>query len=183
MQAPVANLTASFRRRAIVDLVALALVALAWRLDAILDGAPSSGLAWVVALGAGLGVGYVGFAVHEWGHLLGALLTASRVEPARRFPFLFRFEATQHAPRQVAAMSAGGYLATLAMVLAVAAFVPHERTSGMIALAVTALGVLATLVVEVPETVAWWRGGMGLSRVSGDQRNDLGSSPASRNQR
>lgn len=132
-----------------------------WLLDAAMrSGAPSLSRSLVGAL-AGVMFAVSGFIGHEWGHLIGARSTGSRVHFASTIwtPLLFHFDVRANTRRQFLAMSMGGYagsvcgLATLAMVADTSAL------SGKVALALTLIGMAVTFVAEVPTTVRVWLGG------------------------
>lgn len=98
----------------------------------------------------------IAYLLHEWGHLVGALLTRSVVhlpDGALSSPFLFRFDTGRNTRHQFLVMSLGGFIASVLVVLALLMLLPLERLSGRLALGLIALGVLATLVLELP--VAW----------------------------
>ncbi len=65
-----------------------------------------------VVLGVGFGIGV--FLLHEWGHLLGALATGSRVHPPDRLGsgYLFSFDSGANSRRQFLIMSFSGFVVT-----------------------------------------------------------------------
>jgi len=69
-----------------------------------------------------------------------------------------RFDADRNGRAQFAAMSLGGFAASATIVTALAAWLPLHALSGRVALGLTAAGVLATLVLEVPPFVRVLRG-------------------------
>ena len=72
--------------------------------------------------------------------------------------FLFRFDVARSDRRQFLAMSNGGFIASLLLVaLLLVVLRPHYRGDA-IALALSALGVLATFILEVPAAWKVWRG-------------------------
>lgn len=102
-----------------------------------------------------------GFLLHEWGHLLGAVVAGSRVHlPSHPLasPFLFRFDTMHNTARQFCAMSLGGFVASLLVVLALLLWLPRGHLATTLALTLTGLGVLATIVIEFPEFWRVWRG-------------------------
>lgn len=137
------------------DLVIAALVALAWWLDARARGAA----AIAVGLVTGVVTAYAGFLAHEWGHLAAALASGSTVSYPRGLfsKLLFHFDSGENTRRQFFWMSAGGYLASILGVALIAALAPR-RLSGLVALGLASLGVLATFVLEVPITLRVLRG-------------------------
>jgi len=114
----------------------------------------------VLSVLAGLSTGVVAFTAHEWGHALGAKLSGATIYFAERMtsPFLFFFDTAASTKRQFIAMSFGGYIASaLAAVLALA-WLPRDHLAGQVALAIVAIGILATFVAEVPTTIRVARG-------------------------
>ena len=141
-------------KHAVRDAAVLAATAALWSRE-LGGGAPVA-----VGIGAGLLAGLSGFLVHEWGHLAGALASGSAVDHPEsiRSAFLFRFFRGNDR-RQFAAMSLGGFAATALVVAVYVAVLPWDTLAGRIALGVTALGVLATIVLELPPFVRVLRGG------------------------
>lgn len=141
------------------DLAALTIVALMWRLDA--TGPRDGGIrSMVIATGAGVGAALVGFLLHEWGHLTGALMVGSRVHFPNRVlaPLLFHFDTVRNDRRQFLWMSYGGYAASALGVGAIVALAPLDRWSGQLAVGLAGLGTLITLIAEIPTTVRVQRG-------------------------
>jgi hypothetical protein len=122
-----------------------------WTLERSLTG---SGGALQLAVGvlAGLLTAVCGYLLHEWGHLAGARLSGSAVElpssPAALF--LFRFDVEHNVARHFVAMSCGGFLASAAVVTALITTLPSGSIGSWVALGLTGLGVVATLVSELP---------------------------------
>ncbi len=136
------------------DLLIVALAVVALRASHGLEGSGSPAH-WPLALTAGVLLALSGYLVHEWGHLLGALASRSRVELPDTVAavFLFKFDTGVNDRRQFLWMSAGGFIASaivVALYFAVLAFGP---LADRIALTLTVLGVLATAVLELPP--AW----------------------------
>lgn len=126
-----------------------------WQLPAVQGGA------WLMSAIAALLVTLCGYLLHEWGHLLGALAWRCRFElPRRPFesPFLFRFERDGNTRPQFFAMALGGFVASTLTVIFLALTLPWTLLASQIALTLTAVGVLATLVIEVPEFLRVWNG-------------------------
>jgi hypothetical protein len=148
-----------FARHAARD-AALAAAALAlWSLDARLRGATGA-LPALVAVATGALTALAGYLAHDWGHLAGAGLARARVHPPLRLtdPFLFRFDADRNGRREFAAMSLGGFAASTAVVAALLAWLPQGALASRVALGLTAAGVVATLVLEIPPFVRVLRG-------------------------
>lgn len=147
------------RRLIARDLGVIALALVAWWGSHVLHDAGSA-YAWPAALAAGLLIPLAAFLVHEWGHLAGARASGARVVYAERIRsvFLFRFDVTRNDRRQFLAMSNGGFAASLLLLALLGTRLSVRYPGDAIALGLAALGVLATLVLEVP--VAWrvWRG-------------------------
>ena len=145
----------------------LALTLAAWRL------APRDSLA--LAIPTALMTVIVGYLAHEWGHLLGALASRSTFElPRTPFSsfFLFRYDRVRNTRTQFVAMALGGFAASLLTVVVLLLVLPRGTPASLISLALVGLGVLATLVIEVPEFLRVWRGGPlpdGAAFVSGDE--------------
>jgi hypothetical protein len=141
-------------RLALRDLAIAAATLGLWALDARLRGA-GGGLAAAVAIVTGALTAVCGYLAHEWGHLAGALSAGAVVHPGERATslFLFRFDSSRNGREAFLRMSYGGFAASALAVVALLALLPLRALSGQVALALVALGVGATFVVEVP--VAW----------------------------
>jgi hypothetical protein len=116
---------------------------------------------WPLAVGAAVLTALCGYLLHEWGHLLGALAWRCAFElPPTPFssPFLFRFIRDRNNRPQFFAMALGGFAASILTVLGLLAALPWTLLASQLTLALTGLGVLATLVIEVPEFLRVWRG-------------------------
>lgn len=109
----------------------------------------------------GLSTGVAGFLVHEWGHAIGAKVSGATIYFAERVTstFLFFFDTTKSTARQFVAMSMGGYVASALALWAAVAWLPRDRLSGQVGLLVVGLGVVATVVAELPTTIRVARGG------------------------
>lgn len=147
------------RRLIVRDLGVIALALVAWWGSRVLHDAGSA-YAWPAAFAAGLLIPLAGFLVHEWGHLAGARMAGARVAYAGRLcsVFLFRFDVAHNDRRQFLAMSNGGFAASLLLLALLGARLSTRYPGEALALGLVTLGVLATLVLEVP--LAWrvWRG-------------------------
>ncbi len=144
---------------AIRDAVILAItLGVVW-LDASL--ADRDMAAMVFGVLAGLLVPYAGFLAHEWGHLAGTLLSGGRAHAPSSLVtfFLFFFDVETSTRRQFLAMSYGGYLATLVVVALLAVWIDVSRISGVIALALSVIGIGVTFARELPTTWSVARGG------------------------
>ena len=141
------------------DLALIALAVYVLQLSRALQD-QASAWSWPAAIAAGPLIPLAGFIVHEWGHLFGALLKGARVEyPATPLAvFLFKFDVVRNDRRQFLAMANGGFVASILFVaLALAVLHLHYR-GDVIALVITAIGVIATFVLEVPESLRVCRG-------------------------
>ena len=109
---------------------------------------------------SGLGVAVVAALLHEWGHLLGSLLTGSRIRFPKRTltPLLFDFDVAANSRRQFLAMSFGGYAGSALGLLLLTWVLPPTQLAGYVAWVVAGGGVLATLVLEAPVTLRVLRG-------------------------
>jgi ribosomal protein S18 acetylase RimI-like enzyme len=136
---------------ALRDLAIVAAALALWAADASLRAAGGA-LATTVAVAAGALTALAGYLAHEWGHLTGARLGGSAVHlPASAASvFLFRFDAERNDRRQFAWMSLGGFVATALVVALLLAVLPRDALAGQVALGLTAAGVLATAVLELP---------------------------------
>ena len=131
-------------------LIGLTLLLWAWTLQL---GKPQSAADIGLHIGAALMTVLCGYLLHEWGHLIGALLARGTVVLPRPFesPFLFRFDLHRNSRRQFTWMAAGGFVSSLLLVVFLLAALPSGLLASQIALSLVALGVLATFVIEVPE--------------------------------
>ena len=134
-----------------------ATVALLWLERGVVEGWE----AHLLAIAAGVLVAVSGFLAHEWGHLLGAVVSGGSVRAPERLVsvFLFAFDTARSTRRQFLMMSYGGYLGTALSLVVIAVVVDPTRLSGLVAWGLVAVGVLATLALEIPTTVRVARGG------------------------
>ena len=115
----------------------------------------------VVSWIAGILLPVCGYLVHEWGHLVGCLLSRSRVH----FPstplalLLFRYDTGRNDRRQFLSMFCGGFVASVAIVAVYAWALQWHYLADRIALLLTSMGVLATFLLEIPEGWRVYRGG------------------------
>lgn len=154
------------------DLCLMAATLALWALSRELDAAQARA-ALPVAIGAGIAATGMGFLAHEWGHLAGALLSGSAVDYPRGIGslFLFRFDDGRNTRRQFLWMSSGGFVASAGVVLLLLWLLSPQRLADRVALGLTGLGVLATLVLEVPGAWRAYRGGgqPGAATLAGPQ--------------
>lgn len=122
--------------------------------------APDTAWGSAMHVAAGLATVLVGYLAHEWGHLLGALWRRSAVRLPDRLlsAFLFNFDVGCNNRAQFNAMVAGGFIASLLFVALALLLIPWEPLAGKIALTLTALGVAATFILEVPTAWRVFRG-------------------------
>lgn len=140
-----------FARLLLRDLVISALVVAGWYYGA--EWTEGAGPV-ADALGVGLGVtgGLVAYLAHEWGHLLGALATGSRVHAPDRMTsgFLFSFDSQANSRKQFVIMSLAGFVVTGIAIAVVYALLPDRYLATRVARgAVLSLSFL-TVFVEVP---------------------------------
>ncbi len=137
------------------DLLLTALMVLFWIIEQ--SGARSV----PVQVAAGVFTAIVGFLLHEWAHLAGARWTASQVLYPNRVlaPLLFHFDCKANGRSQFLAMSYGGYLGSLIGVGLILLLAPLDRLSGQVALGLAGVGMVVTLLAEVPTTLRVLRGG------------------------
>lgn len=139
------------------DLSLLAATLVLWALSRRLDAAAAPA-AVPVAILAGVAAVAIGFLAHEWGHLGGALASAARVDyPGPRSLFLFRFD-EHNTRRQFLWMSAGGFAMSALFVVLLLALLSPTHLADRVALGLAALGVGATLVIELPQAWRVYRG-------------------------
>jgi hypothetical protein len=133
------------------DLSIIALTALIWHLGAEASAHPGMRGDFAGVL-AGVTIGLSAYLLHEWGHLVGALLAGSTVHPARALTsgFLFSFDSRANTRRQFLALSAGGWLATAVVLWMVYALLPAGLFASRVAAGVVTANVLLVIVIEVP---------------------------------
>jgi hypothetical protein len=115
----------------------------------------------VVSILAGVSIGLIAFLGHEWGHAVGSKLSGATIYFAEHATslFLFTFDTTASTRSQFVAMSMGGYAASAVALIAALVWLPRDQLSGQVGLAVVGIGIVATLVAEVPTTIRVARGG------------------------
>lgn len=161
-------------RHAYRDLAIVALTLVAWRADAAVRG---TAVEWLTAALAGTLTAICGYLFHEWGHLAGAAVSRSQVrlpESAREV-FLFNFDSDRNDARQFATMSSGGFLASAIAIAFLLVALPAGILATKIALALVAVGTVATVVLELPPFLRVLRGGplpRGVAYVSDDNRGN-----------
>jgi hypothetical protein len=145
---------------ALRDGLLVALTAGLWLLT--LRSGPPHGIGGIALhLFTGLMTVLCGFFLHEWGHMLAAWAAGSAFELPARFadsPFLFRFNNVRNSRAQFCWMSLGGFAASIAFVAFLLLALPGHLLASYVAQGVTAIGVLATLITEVPGLVKVMRG-------------------------
>jgi len=140
-----------FLRFAMRDVTILAVALGLWWLLA----ERSSGVG-VVADFAGVAVGLLlgicAYLLHEWGHLLGALATRSRLKAAGslRAGFIFSFDSRENSLPQFLVMSFSGFAATAAVVWAYYVFLPDGLLATRVARGVVLLLAFGGIVAEFP---------------------------------
>lgn len=140
------------------DLAIAALTLLLWQLNGGMAGRHDL-VATGLAVLTGVFTVIAGFLAHEWGHLLGALSRGSAVELPPRLAsiFLFQFDLQKNSREQFLAMSIGGFAASIVVVALLLRVLSFDGLADRVALVLTALGVLATFVIEIPGAVKVWR--------------------------
>jgi hypothetical protein len=143
------------RALALRDLGILAATLALWSADGALRE-QGGALAIVVAIATGVMTALSGYLAHEWGHLLGARLSKSRVSlpDSPLSVFLFRFDTGLNVRSQFLTMSMGGFVASGLVTALLLATLPMHALSTWTALVLTALGLLATAILEIPP---FWR--------------------------
>ena len=101
---------------------------------------------------AGLLLGVCAYLLHEWGHLLGALVTRSRLKVAQslRAAFIFSFDSKENSLAQFLVMSFSGFAATAAVVWAYYVYLPEGLLATRVARGVVLLLAFGGLAVEFP---------------------------------
>lgn len=140
-----------------VVLVAASFAMLAW--SHRLQDAGHAASVFVAGL-AGVMLPVSGYLLHEWGHLVGCLLSRSVVHfpPTPLAVLLFRYDTGVNDRRQFLAMFWGGFVASIFVVAGYFALLEWRYLADKIALTLTTLGVIATLVLEIPEGWGVYRG-------------------------
>jgi hypothetical protein len=140
---------------ALRDLSILGVTLLLWQLDASLRSGGSTSVAMSVGVAAGVLTAVCGYFFHEWGHLAGAAWVKAVVHHPSTLAavFLFQFDSDRNDRRQFLGMSFGGFAASAIAVTALLAWLPTDALAGRLALTLTLLGVVATVVLEFPP--AW----------------------------
>jgi hypothetical protein len=110
---------------------------------------------------AGFLLGACALLSHEWGHLAGAVLSRSSITPGRslRSLFSFSFDAGRNSRAQFVAMSLGGWVGTVAAVLAAYTWLPGGDLASRVARGTTLISALLVVVIEIPLVArALWTG-------------------------
>lgn len=144
---------------AIRDLAFIGVTLLLWQLDASLR--TGSVVSLIVSVTAGAATAVCGYLLHEWGHLAGARVGRStvRLPTSPTEVFLFNFDSDRNGRTQFLIMSIGGYVASALVVAFLLAALPLTTVAGAVAIGLSAAGVLATAILEIPPFVHVWRGG------------------------
>lgn len=132
----------------------MAVVGVLWLIEARLPHT-SSWATQAFRVFVGLATVVPGALLHEWGHLVAALATRSQVHyPAGWIDkLLFDFDVETNDRRQFLIMSAGGYLGSAIGVALFVWLLPLDRLSGQVALAGAALGMVVSMIIEMPTTI------------------------------
>ena len=143
------------RALAVRDVLILAATLGLWSADGALR-AEGGALAVVVAIAAGAATALSGYLAHEWGHLIGAHLSRSAVSlpESPLSVFLFRFDTGRNGRGQFLTMSMGGFVASALVTALLLSILPMHALATWVALFLTALGLLATAILEIPP---FWR--------------------------
>jgi hypothetical protein len=104
----------------------------------------------------GLGAGVVAHLGHEWGHLVGAVLSGSRVAAPARLssPFLFSFDSRRNSKRQFVVMSLSGFAVTAVSLYVAYGVLPPEALATRVARGLVVFSAALTVVLEVPLLIA-----------------------------
>lgn len=141
------------------DLVIVAVTVLLWQVSHRLQLGDHA-LSWPLAGLSGLLIAVCGYLVHEWGHALAALASGAQIHwpPSVAAVFLFKFDCGRSTRRQFLWMSAGGFIASGLVLALLAAVLSRSFHADVVAAVLSVLGVIATIILEVPAAWAVWRG-------------------------
>lgn len=139
---------------AVRDLLVLSATAWLFRTSRTLDvgGGP---FAIGVDVLTGVLIAVSAFYLHEWGHLFGTFLTGGRVDypSSWRTLFLFKFD-DRNDRRQFLAMATGGFAASGISIAGMLVIFRFEAVTDWVAIVLSILGLIATVVLEFPP---FWR--------------------------
>ncbi len=140
-----------FYKLAARDLLFAAAVAGLWWLAGPISAGrgPAADFAGVLS---GLGVAAAAYVCHEWGHLLGALATGSRVLAPERWTSisLFSFDSRHNSQRQFLVMSFSGFAVTGAALGVVYGLLPEAQLATRVARGGVLFLTSLTVFVELP---------------------------------
>lgn len=144
-----------FARFALRDTLLIAAFTLLWVVASPLS-AQSGPVADFLGLLAGVGVGVSVYLLHEWGHLIGALATSSKVAagPTLWSRSLFSFDSQRNDRRQFLIMSAGGFVVTGAAFFGAYALLPEALLATRVARGAVCVLAFLAIFVEFP-LVVW----------------------------
>ncbi len=140
-----------FARLAVRDALFIAATLAGWHYAAHWS-AESSMRGDIAGVVLGVAVATCFLLLHEWGHLLGALATASRVHAPRRLTsrFLFSFDTQANTRRQFAIMSLSGFVITAIAVAVVYTQLPPALLATRVARGLVMVLAALTVFLEVP---------------------------------
>lgn len=140
-----------FRKLMLRDLALLVLTVFGWALFAPISGG-EGWLANFVGAGLGLAAGACAWVVHEWGHVLAALLARSKLRAATKLSsiYLFGFDNKTHTRGQFVAMALGGFVATALVFTGMILYLPPDLLATRTAQGVVMLEIALTVTLEVP---------------------------------
>lgn len=136
---------------ALRDLVIVAVATSAWWLFSPLTAASGPlGDALGVVIGVLLGMAAV--QLHEWGHLLGALASGSKMQisSSLKAVFIYSFDSRANSKKQFAAMSVPGLVVTVLLVWVAYARLPDGELATHVARGLVVLLVFLGVVLELP---------------------------------
>lgn len=141
----------SFAFFAIRDVLLISLAYLVWILFARYS-AGAGALADFSGLLVGAVLVLVAHLLHEWGHLLGGLLSRSVMAPSEKFTALslFLFSSTENSKRQFVLMSCSGFFVTALIVWGVFSLLPDDYLATHIVRGYSLVQVFLLLVIELP---------------------------------
>lgn len=96
--------------------------------------------------------GLCAWVLHEWGHVVGALLVRSKLRaPTKLFSvYLFGFDNKQHTRGQFVVMALGGFVATGLVFAFVVLALPQDLLATKVARGLVLLEITVTVILEVP---------------------------------
>ena len=110
----------------------------------------------VVGVVVGFSLGASAFVLHEWGHLVGALITRSvlMAPPNLKSIYLFSFDSKANSRRQFLVMSGTGFVMTALCLWGAFTVLPEDQLATRVARGI--IGFLGTLAVVLEFPAVLW---------------------------